>query len=368
MKLESLKLYNFKNYSEALVKFDARINCFYGKNASGKTNILDAIHYLGFTKSYFTGGDQTCIRFGEDSFSITGQFSMPSGVKEKIQISLKQHSPKKVSRNEKDYQRFSDHIGLFPVVMISPSDSDLINNGSEIRRKYFDSVISQFDKTYLENLIRYNKALSHRNRLLKIMKEKNLKNRAQLEIWDQQLVSYANDILEKRKEYNVLFSTHHNKMHALLTDDTEIATVEYYSSLFEEDMKILLDKHFNDDLVAGFTTKGIHRDDYRFFINEKPSRKYASQGQQKSFLLALKMAQYIITQEKTKISPILLFDDIFDKLDPFRVEMMIKMLCEEPFGQVFITDTHKVRMKDIIGNAAPIQLFKVENAKIKADK
>ncbi|MBN2729037.1 MAG: DNA replication/repair protein RecF [Bacteroidales bacterium] len=368
MKLERLKLYNFKNYAEAEMNFEGSIHCFYGKNAGGKTNILDAIHYLGFTKSYFTGGDQPTIRFGEEAFSISGRFTMQSGVTENIKVSLKSPGQKKVSRNDKDYQRFSDHIGQFPMVMISPSDSDLINDGSEIRRKYFDTVISQFDSTYLENLIRYNKALSHRNRLLKIMKEKRIQNRAQLEVWDQQLMEYADSIFEKRKEYNTLFSKHHAEMHSRLTDENEIATVEYDSSLMENDMKSLLDESFQADIQVGFTTKGVHRDDYFFFINEQRARRYASQGQQKSYLLALKMAQYIITNEKTGQKPILLFDDIFDKLDPFRVQMMIKMLCQEPFGQVFITDTHKLRIEDIIGAVSPIQLFKVENGTVKADE
>ncbi|PLW92656.1 MAG: DNA replication and repair protein RecF [Marinilabiliales bacterium] len=368
MKLERLKLYNFKNYAEAEMNFEGSIHCFYGKNASGKTNILDAIHYLGFTKSYFTGGDKPTIRFGEENFSITGRFTTPTGVTENIKVSLKSPGQKKVSRNDKDYQRFSDHIGQFPVVMISPSDSDLINNGSEVRRKYFDSVISQFDATYLENLIRYNKALSHRNRLLKIMKDKRMQNRAQLEVWDQQLMEYAVAIFEKRVEYNKLFSKHHAEMHSRLTDETEIASVEYDSSLMENDMKSLLDESFQSDLQAGFTTKGVHRDDYFFYINEHRARRYASQGQQKSYLLALKMAQYMITNEKTGHKPILLFDDVFDKLDPFRVQMMIKMLCQDPFGQVFITDTHKLRIEDIIGAVSPIQLFKVENGTVKADE
>jgi DNA replication and repair protein RecF len=365
VRLQSLQLSQFKNYENVFLEFSGKVHCFYGNNGAGKTNILDAIHYLSFTKSYFGGSDQLSIRFGDEYFAVLGNFEMPSGVTEKISVSVKEGGDKRVKRNDKDYQRFSEHIGLFPIVMITPGDIDLINNASEVRRRFFDSVISQFDRTYLDDLIRYNKVLLQRNRLLKDMNSCNDRDFQKLEVWNTQLVGYAKKIHQSRLQYHSAFSVHHEQMHEKLTQQGDITEIEYQSALHEADMNQLLVDNFAADLAAGYTTQGVHRDDYLFMVNENPVKRFGSQGQQKSFLLALKMAQYLITVEKTGLTPILLFDDIFDKLDPDRVRFLIDMVCHEPFGQVFITDTHKMRMEGIIGLQTKIQLFEVGGGNVK---
>lgn len=365
MRLKSLRLNQFKNYQEVSLDLNGNVHCFYGNNGAGKTNILDAIHYLSFTKSYFGGSDQNCIRFGYEFFAINGEFEMASGVTEKVSISVKSGGDKKVKRNDKEYQRFSEHIGAFPVVMITPGDIDLINNAAEVRRRFFDSVISQFDKTYLDDVIRYNKVLMQRNKALKEMGERGRGDFNDLEVWNAQLIHYAQRIHEARNRYQSEMRVHFHQMHARLTGNGDTAEILYDSLLNEREMSDMLRDSFRNDFGAGFTTQGIHRDDYQFIVNENPVRRFGSQGQQKSFLLALKLAQYLITVEKSGMTPILLFDDIFDKLDPERVRLLISMVCHEPFGQVFITDTHKMRMEDIIGHEAHIQLFEVKDGGVK---
>ncbi len=364
MRLKSLKLNQFKNYEQVALDFVGNVHCFHGNNGAGKTNILDAIHYLSFTKSYFGGSDQNSIRFGYEFFAVHGDFEMNSGVNEKVAVSVKSGGEKKVKRNDKEYQRFSEHIGAFPVVMITPGDIDLINNAAEVRRRFFDAVISQFDKTYLDDVIRYNKVVMQRNRALKDMGEKGRKDYNELEIWNAQLINYANKIHEARGKYQNDMRSFFDEMHTRLTGNGDTAEIIYESLLNEREMADVLSENFKNDLMAGFTTQGVHRDDYLFRVNENPVRRFGSQGQQKSFLLALKMAQYLITVEKSGLTPILLFDDIFDKLDPDRVRLLISMVCHHPFGQVFITDTHKMRMEDIIGHEAQIQLFEVKNGNV----
>lgn len=365
MRLKKLKLNQFKNYEEVTIDLSGNLHCFYGNNGAGKTNILDAVHYLSFTKSYFGGSDQLSIRFGCDFFSVNGEFEMPLNLNEKVSVSVKSGGEKKVKRNDKEYNRFSEHIGAFPVVMITPGDIDLINNAADVRRRFFDAVISQFDKTYLDDIIRYNKVLSQRNKSLKDMKEFRRGNYADLEMWNVQIIEYAQRIYEARRKYQMDIQNHFVNMHEKLTTSDDIAEIIYESVLNSDDIKQVLEENFQNDLSAGFTTQGIHRDDYAFMINKNPARRFGSQGQQKSFLLALKLAQFLITVEKTSITPILLFDDIFDKLDPKRVKLMINLVCNKPFGQVFITDTHKLRMEDIIGKETNIQLFEVANGTVK---
>ncbi len=366
MRLSTLHLNQFKNYESVHLDFTGNVHCFYGNNGAGKTNILDAIYYLSFTRSYFGGSDQLSVRFGDEYFSINGTFNMPSGVVEKVSVALKPGGEKKVKRNDKEYQRLSEHIGAFPVVMITPGDIDLINNASEVRRRFFDSVIAQFDRNYLDDVIRYNKVLLQRNRMLKDMQQSGNNDYQSLAAWNTQLITYGERIFEARRKNLADLLLYHRQMHSRLTARAETCDIQYESAIHQFPMQALLQESFRQDIMAGFTTKGIHRDDYSFIIDENPVRRFGSQGQQKSFLLALKMAQYLLTVEKSGITPVLLFDDVFDKLDPERVGLMIDMVCQTPFGQVFITDTHKMRMEDIIGHRTKIQLFEVAGGEVKA--
>lgn len=368
MTLDQLRISNFKNCALARLQFDAKINCLFGNNGAGKTNLLDAIHYLSYTRSYFTTIDQQHIRFGENFFNISGQFLMPTGVKENISIIQASGERKKVMRNDKECDRFSDHIGQFPVVMISPSDSDLINEGSDLRRRFFDMMISQFNREYLDQLMRYNKALMQRNRLLKQMGESGRFDRDSLMVWDHILIPSGDYISHERQVFLNSFIPEFHKIHKLLTGKDEMAGIEFENGVKAEDMKGSIDQHLSRDRMARHSTAGVHKDDFLFTLNAAPIKRFGSQGQQKSFLIALKLAQYSLTVKMRKLSPILLFDDIFDKLDAARVELLISMVITKPFGQVFITDTHKVRLNEILpGHTADFKLFQVENGNIHLD-
>lgn len=368
MTLEQLSISNFKNCALARLQFDAKINCLFGNNGAGKTNLLDAIHYLSFTRSYFTSIDQQHIRFGEGFFNISGQFLMPSGVKENVSIIQPMGERKKVIRNDKECERFSDHIGQFPLVMISPSDSDLINEGSDLRRRFFDMMISQFSREYLDQLMRYNKALMQRNKLLKQMGESGRFDRDSLMVWDHILIPSGDFISQERQVFLNSFIPEFHKIHRLLTGKDEIASIEFENGVKAEDMQGSIDQHLSRDRMARYSTAGIHKDDFLFTLDNNPIKRFGSQGQQKSFLIALKLAQYQLTVSRKNTAPILLFDDIFDKLDAARVDLLISMVSAKPFGQVFITDTHKVRLNEILPHhTSDFKLFQVENGNIQLD-
>lgn len=347
MFLHRLDITNFKNYTEASPEFSPKINCFTGDNGTGKTNLLDAIHYLSFCKSYFNPIDTQNIKHGEGFFTIHGHFERNGDHPEKVSCIQKSGERKKVKLNDKLYDRLADHIGAFPLVMISPYDRDLINEGSEIRRKMIDSVISQFDKVYLDDLINYNKALQQRNALLKQFYERNFFDPSMLEIWDEQISRLGSDIYEKRKLFIERFIPIFQKYFDFISEGREQVSIEYESHLHDSEPQALLNATLQKDRIVKYTTAGIHKDDLRFRIFDYPVKKFGSQGQQKSFVIAIKLAQFDYTREEKGYKPILLFDDIFDKLDDHRVQQLVKLVSENNFGQVFITDTQRSRIENI---------------------
>ncbi len=347
MYLERLSLTDFKNYTEVSLNFCSKINCFVGDNGVGKTNLLDAIYYLSFCKSYFHQQDQFSIRHEAEVFSIHGTYMRQDGLEDRISCIQRRNQKKQFRLNKKDYDRLADHIGLIPLVMVSPADSDLINLGSEERRKYIDGVISQFDSLYLDALLHYNRALQQRNVLLKEMAESGKFIESRVELWDHHLIRYGTQIFEKRKAFLEAFRPVFQRYFDTLSEGREIVDIVYQSQLHDQNPELLLTQNRQKDLMLRYTGTGIHKDDFIFNISGYPARRYGSQGQQKSLLIALKLAQFDYTRTISGKTPILLLDDIFDKLDESRVGQIISLVAADDFGQVFITDTHADRINKI---------------------
>ncbi len=361
MHLKKLSVLNFKNYPETELQFSNRINCLTGNNGEGKTNILDAIHYLSFCKSFFNPIDSQNILHESPFFLIQGVFEGPDQ-EDDIYCGLKRNQKKQIKRNKKEYSRLADHIGLYPLVMISPADSELITEGSESRRKFIDSVIAQFDRDYLENLISYNKVLSQRNALLKQFSDSRQFDRTSLEIWDMQLIEYGKRVHLKRQDFINSFITIFQKYYELISGGREEVGMGYTSHLNDTSFADALEKALNRDRAMEYTTVGIHKDDLEFTINGYPLKKYASQGQQKSFLIALKLAQFDFIKNIKKVTPILLLDDIYDKLDDRRVKQLMELVSSDNFGQLFITDTHPTRLANLfLTTNADFKVFQITN-------
>ncbi len=332
--------------------FSEKINCFVGNNGAGKTNLLDAIYYLSFTKSYFNSVDQQNIRHGETFFAIHGIFQRNGGLPDQVSCIQKAGVKKQIRINQKDYERISDHIGQFPCVMVSPYDRDLINEGSDMRRKFIDAVISQFDKAYLDNLIRYNRLLEQRNGLLKQFAERRKADRALLLLLDEQMMAPATNINAKRQQFLEGFAPIFRHYFEFISGGKEAVGIEYESQLNTESYLDVVENSFEKDQAVRYSTAGIHKDDFIFNLEGYPVKRFGSQGQQKSFAVALKLAQFDFTRDLIKIKPILLFDDIFDKLDPGRVQQIVQLVDNDSFGQVFITDTEPERIRRTFDNAA----------------
>jgi DNA replication and repair protein RecF len=347
MYLKKITLTNFKNYSQSEYQFSDKINCFVGNNGAGKTNLLDAIHYLSFCKSYFNPIDSQNIRHTEDFFVIHGICIKNDGKQDQIQCIQKRNHRKKFLLNKKEYDRMADHIGEYPLVMISPYDRDLINDGSELRRKYTDSVISQFDRLYLDDLINYQKALFQRNALLKSFMERQVMDQGALESWNEQLITYGNSIHKKRRDFFEKFVPLFCHYYSFINDSEEKVDIIYQSQLSDSDFATLLTQSFERDRMTQYTNVGIHKDDLEFLISGYPVKRFGSQGQQKSFVVAIKLAQFDYTRNIKGFKPLLLLDDVFDKLDDLRVQQLIKLVSENNFGQVFITDTSEERIQNI---------------------
>ena len=365
MWLQKISLLNFKNYEEAELKFSASVNAFAGNNGAGKTNLLDAIHYLSLCKSYFNPIDSQQIKQGAEFFMIQGIFDRQDA-EEVIACSLKRNQKKQFKRNKKEYQRLADHIGLFPLVMISPYDISIIIEGSEECRRIIDNVISQTDNRYLDELIIYNKNLTNRNALLRSIAQTGRYDAQLLEIYDEQLVASGNIIYEKRRAFMDSFLPVFASHYKYLTDDAEQVELVYDSQLSREDFSALLKKAVERDRVLERTTTGIHKDDLLCSVHGMPLKKFGSQGQQKSFLIALKLAQYSYLNEKKGFKPLLLLDDIFDKLDEMRITKLMQMVSHEDFGQIFITDTSSERVERIFsGIGVGLSIFEIENGTVK---
>ena len=347
MYLKKIALFNYKNFSEVNFEFDSKINCFVGKNGIGKTNVLDAIYHLAYGKSYFNPLAVQNIKHGEEFFVIDGEFEKKNR-SEQIVCSLKKGSKKILKRNGKQYDKFSEHLGFIPLVIISPADRDLIIEGSETRRKFIDSVISQLDAVYLQELIKYQKILNQRNALLKYFALNHVFDSDTLSIYNEQLNGFGQTIFEKRKQFILDFLPIFNKHHQSITGSEETVQLVYESQLFENNLLTLLQENTNKDRALHYTSVGIHKDDLLFEIDQYPIKKFGSQGQQKSYLIALKLAQFEFIKKQSGENPILLFDDIFDKLDETRVSKIVQMVNNDEFGQLFISDTHPERTETII--------------------
>jgi DNA replication and repair protein RecF len=318
-----------------------------GKNGIGKTNILDAIYHLANGKSYFNPLAVQNIKHEEEFFVIDGEFEKKDRT-EQILCSLKKGQKKILKRNGKIYEKFSDHIGFIPLVIISPADRDLIVEGSETRRKFIDNVISQLDRSYLQQLIQYQKIISQRNALLKYFALNHVFDMDTLSIYNEQLSHLGQAIFEKRKSFLANFIPIFNQYHQDITNAAETVQLVYQSDLFEKDTLTLLEHNITKDRALQYTSVGVHKDDLSFEIDSHPIKKFGSQGQQKSFLIALKLAQFDFVKKQSGEKPILLFDDIFDKLDEFRVSKIIEMVNNDEFGQLFISDTHPERTENIV--------------------
>ena len=364
MILERLSLLNFKNYDETQLEFCPKFNCFVGDNGMGKTNVLDAIHYLSFCKSFFNSVDSQNIKHDLPFFVIQGWVNKTGNIEE-IYCGVKRGHKKQFKHNKKEYERLSEHIGLYPLVMISPSDSELIWDGSEVRRKFIDSIISQYNKHYLEYLIAYTHVLQQRNALLKQFNERKQFDAISLEIWDEQLITYGNKIITTRLQFLEEFIPLFSKNYVFISGSKESVNLQYQSSLKEKNYKDSLEANIARDRVLQHTTVGPHRDDLDFTLEGNSLKKFASQGQQKSYLLALKLAQFEFIKDKKQTKPLLLLDDIYDKLDETRFNKLITLVSGEQFGQVFITDTHPKRIEEVftIMHAEHI-IYRVENGTI----
>lgn len=347
LRLNDLEITNYKNVSSASYTFNTPIHCFVGNNGKGKTNTLDAIYHLAMGRSYFSAINAHTIQHQAEFMRIEGHFERNESM-ERIECLLKCEAPKVFIRNGKKYKKLSDHIGLLPTVMISPSDVDLINEGSQTRRGFIDRLIGQADKTYLHQLIQYQKVLQHRNALLKQMGRYGQGVNETLEIYNDQLVFLGSPIHQTRVEYLSTFEPLFKKRYAAISGVEENVSVSYKSQLLEEDFGKLIKNTATQDRMAQFTTVGIHKDDLVFQIEGYPIKKFGSQGQRKSLLIALKLAQFDMLKQITSVTPLLLLDDIFDKLDEDRVSKIISLVNESYFGQLFITDTHPERIESVI--------------------
>lgn len=362
MWIKQLSVLNFKNYSDFLINFSPEVNAFSGENGAGKTNLLDAVHYLSLCKSYFNPIDSQQIMQGADFFMVQGTFQKGDET-DVVSCSLKRNQKKQFKRNKKEYSRLADHIGLFPLVMISPNDSIIVTEGSEERRKFIDNVISQTDSTYLDLLIQYNRVLQSRNELLKA---KHALDADLLAVYNTQLMAPGNKIFEQRKEFMAAFTTLFNFHYEFLTRSAEPVSLSYESQLSKDGFENLLLQSYDRDRALERTTTGIHKDDLVFTINGMPLKKFGSQGQQKSFLIALKLAQYSYLAAKKGYKPLLLLDDIFDKLDDRRIQRLMEMVSADDFGQIFITHTNAEKIKSVFQHIdCDLRTFDVNAGQVK---
>ena len=347
MYLKKIALVNYKNFDTADYEFDSKINCFVGNNGVGKTNMLDAIYHLAFAKGYFNSVAIQNIKHDADFFLIEGAFNK-EGREEIVSCSLKRGQKKAIKRNGKLYEKLSGHIGLIPLVIISPADTDLIREGSDVRRKFVNSVISQGDALYLQDMIAYNKVLSQRNSLLKYFALNHTFDALNLKIYDEQLNDLGTKIFEKRKQFLEAFIPLFRKRYQYISQTSEQADLVYRSHLHHGPLDKLLEENLEKDRMLQYTSVGVHKDDLLYTIEGHAVKKFGSQGQQKSYLIALKLAQFDLVKSRSNVTPILLLDDIFDKLDEKRVEKIISLVNDDSFGQVFISDTHATRTEEII--------------------
>ena len=364
MFLKQLNLVQFKNYAEASVQLHEGVNCFVGHNGAGKTNVLDAVYYTSMCRSYLNPIDSQNISFDEHFFILQALWEKADQEFE-VYCGVKRGQKKMFKKNKVDYEKLADHIGQFPTVMISPYDADLIASGSEMRRKWLDGLISQFDRNYLDALMKYNAILAQRNALLKNASKGGLFEPEAFDVWDEQMAQVGKIIYDKRLLFLEKFTPVFQSYFTDISRSDEIVGFTYLSQLQDSDFDDLLKKSRSKDCVMGYSTAGIHKDDLIFELHGHPIKKVGSQGQQKSFLIALKLAQFHELTNALGVKPVLLLDDIFDKLDNERVTRLMRLVSEQLFGQVLVTDTDAERVRSIFDAInVPIRLFHVESGKI----
>jgi DNA replication and repair protein RecF len=364
MYLKRLILTNFKNYELGEMEFSSKINCFVGNNGVGKTNILDAIHYLSLTKSFFNSIDSISIRHEEDYFIIQGIFRRDDE-EDNIYCAFQKQKQKLLKRNGKEYQKLSDHVGRYPVVMISPADTALVTEGSEDRRKFLNKIVSQYNTEYLDSVLRYSKALQQRNKLLKDFKTSGRFDPDMLSVWDAQLVRYGEYIFSERSVLVNELIPVFQEYYQMISGGKEKVRLQYRSHLADGNFSESLKNSITKDRFLEYTTIGVHKDDLLLEMDGFPVKSLGSQGQQKSYLVALKLAKFDYIKRKAGLSPILLLDDIFDKFDADRVEQIIKLVGNSRFGQIFITDTHQSRLQDILfSHNIDFKLFRISGNKV----
>ena len=361
MRLESLSILNYKNITEANLLFSPKINCFIGDNGMGKTNVLDAIYYLSFCKSHSNPIDSQNIMHETDFFMLQGKYSIHNS-DEEIYCGMKRKQKKQFKRNKKEYERLSDHIGLLPLVLVSPDDAVLISEGSDERRKFIDGVISQYDHIYLENLLNYNNALQQRNALLK--QEQKIDDTL-FEIWEEKMVYHGTSIYEKRKSFITEFVPIFQEYYSKISGGNETITLTYQSQHDVKDIGFSLSATRERDKILGFSTQGVHKDELEMLLNNYPIKRIGSQGQNKTCLISLKLAQFNFLKRIHNLSPLLLLDDIFDKLDSKRVKEIVQLVSGETFGQIFITDTNREHLDQLLFQFdRDAYIFTVENGNI----
>ena len=360
MYLKKISLLNFKNIAQEELSLCSGVNCLVGDNGAGKTNVIDAVYYLSMCKSSLQMTDSQSVRHGADFFLAEGHYLSDAGKSECVVCSYSRKGGKILKRNGKEYERLSDHVGLLPAVIVSPADSVLISDAADERRRYLNAFISQLERSYLTALMRYNAVLAERNRLLKMQPDETM-----LAIYDMQLVEHGKTIHACRQRFVERLQPLVAEYYRILSEDREQVTLNYKSELNDRPFDELLLAARQKDLINEFTTSGVHRDDLVLRIGDYPLRKYGSQGQQKSFLIALKLAQYAIVAEEKGEKPILLLDDLFDKLDASRVEQLIRLVTGKTFGQIMITDCNPTRLRSILDKAGGnYTLFRVEGGQI----
>ena len=342
--LEKIVISDFRNIRLQELEFSPNVNCISGNNGEGKTNLLDAIYYLSMTKSAFSTSDKFNFRHGAEEFSLAGTYRMESGISGRFALKMTTKGEKKVKRDDKPYTRISEHIGVLPVVMVSPADISLVSESGEERRRFVNSVLSQMDSSYMSALQQYNRLLLQRNKMLKEM----VVDASLLEVINMRMSSLAEPIFNARKRFVEQLKPVVAEYYKALSGDSETVDIQYYSELSKASLEMLLESSLEKDKVMKYTTSGVQRDDFIFTMNGHPIRRFGSQGQQKSFLVALKFAQYEIMKTNYGFAPLLLLDDVFDKLDMGRISNLLQMVASNDFGQIFITDSNKVRMSGIV--------------------
>lgn len=342
--LEKIVISDFRNIQLQELEFSPNVNCISGNNGEGKTNLLDAIYYLSMTKSAFSTSDKFNFRHGTTEFSLSGTYRMPNGLSSRFAVRITSGGEKKVKRDDKQYGKVSEHIGVLPIVMVSPSDITMVSESGEERRRFVNSVLSQMDKEYMSMMQQYNRLLLQRNRMLKELNP----DRTLIEVMDLRMSALAEPVYQDRKRFIEELNPIVAEYYRMLSGGSEQVDIEYDSELSKAGLDVLLSSSYEKDKILKYTTSGIQRDDFIFRMNGHPIRRYGSQGQQKSFLVSLKFAQYEIMKKKYGFAPILLLDDVFDKLDMGRISNLLQMVASNDFGQIFITDSNKVRMSGIV--------------------